>query len=150
MEVTTFNIEIMQKIVASFIVFTLMFAIESTKVNAQSFFESDTSVSLKADSRIDGLLERYNRIHKIRGYRIQIISSSKKDKTKKTRSKFAAQFPKFTTHESYQQPFFTIKVGDFLTKLEAEKNHRLIKEQFPDSFIVPDFVEPIAQYSKRD
>ena len=127
-----------------------MFAANSAEVNAQSFFESDSSVFLEADPRIDILLERYNRIHEIRGYRIQIISSSKKDKTKKARSKFAAQFSDYTTHESYQQPFFTIKVGDFLTKLEAEKNHRLIKKQFPDSFIVPDFVEPIAQYSKKD
>ena len=50
-------------------------------------------------------------------------------------------------HEIYQQPFFIIKVGDFLTKLEAEKFHREIEEDFPGSFILPDLIDPFKQYS---
>jgi len=117
---------------------------------AQNYFDADTIISLEIDPRIDVLTERYNRVHKIRGYRIQIISSSKKDKAKRALSKFVSAFSELTAHESYQQPFFTVKVGDFLTKLEAEKYHRLIKEEFPESFIIPDYVEPVNQYAKKE
>ena len=124
--------------------------LSAEKVSGQVFFESDTFITISADARLNVLLDRYQRVHKIRGYRIQITSSSQKDKAKKTQSKFVATFPDFTTYESYQQPFFTIKIGDFLTKIEAEKVHRMIKEEFTESFIVPDFIKPSLQHSKDD
>ena len=35
----------------------------------------------------------------------------------------------------------------FLTKIEAEKLHREIRNDFPESFVLPDIVDPIEQYS---
>jgi hypothetical protein len=86
----------------------------------------------------------------IYGYRVQIISSSKKEKAKKAKSVFVSKYQGYFAHEIYQQPFFIIKVGDFLTKIEAEKLHREIREEFPESFVLPDIVNPIEQYSGKN
>jgi hypothetical protein len=102
-----------------------------------------------SDPRIEALSDKYNKIHTIHGYRIQIISSSKKEIAKKAKSKFASMHQDIEAHEIYQQPFFIIKVGDFLTKLEAEKFHREIEEDFPGSFILPDVIEPYKQYTSE-
>ncbi len=104
------------------------------------------AVTSKNDKRIETLVKRYNKTHEIRGYRIQIISSSKKDHAKKAKSKFASRHQSIQAHEIYQQPFFIIKVGDFLTKIEAEKFHREIEDDFPSSFVLPDVVSPYKQY----
>lgn len=121
--------------------------------SAPATFSQNTALAIlqakipPSDPRIEILSERYNRTHTIHGYRIQIISSSKKEIAKKAKSKFASMHQEIEAHEIYQQPFFIIKVGDFLTKLEAEKFHREIEEDFPGSFILPDLIDPFKQYS---
>lgn len=119
--------------------------ISTNELFAQS--EGDTVITIVADPRIDLLADRFNRTHEIKGYRIQIISSSRKEPAKKELSKFVANHQEIQAYEIYQQPFFIIKVGDFLTKLEAEKFHMEIEEEFPDSFILPDLITPLKQYT---
>jgi len=102
------------------------------------------------DPRIDILVKRYNKTHELHGYRIQIISSSRKDQAKRAKSKFASKNQSVQAHEIYEQPFFIIKVGDFLTKIEAEKFHREIVHDFPGSFVLPDVIDPYKQYSKEN
>ncbi len=130
--------------------FTLFIAI--TLFSAQRIFgqTSDSSISITADPRIEELAERYNKTHEIRGYRIQIISSSRKEEARKVKSKFASRYTEIQAHEVYQQPFFIIKVGDFQTKLEAEKFHRQIEEEYPGSYVTPDIIQPFNQYTKSD
>lgn len=117
-------------------------------LKSQASLNSDTIIKItEADPRIEILADRYNKTHEIHGFRIQIISSAKKEMAKKTKSKFASMYQDIEAHEIYQQPFFIIKVGDFLTKLEAEKFHREIELEFPGSFIQPDIIEPYKQYT---
>jgi len=131
------------------IAFVLLSYCSLTAQNSESGYSESELVSL-SDSRITTLTERYNRSHEIYGYRVQIISSSKKEKAKKAKSIFASKYQGYIAHEIYQQPFFIIKVGDFLTKIEAEKLHREIRDEFPESFVLPDIVDPIKQYSEKD
>lgn len=100
-----------------------------------------------SDHRIALLADRYNRSHEYHGYRVQIISSSRKEEARKTKSVFISKYPGFAAYEIYQQPFFIIKIGDFLTRLEAEKLHRDIQSDFPESFVLPDLISPLNQYS---
>jgi hypothetical protein len=117
--------------------------------NQGSQFKESELVTL-SDSRITMLSDRYSRTHQVYGYRVQIISSSKKEKAKKAKSVFASKYQGYVAHEIYQQPFFIIKVGDFLSKIEAEKLHREIRDEFPESFVLPDIVIPIEQYSAKN
>lgn len=100
-------------------------------------------------SRVDKLVDRYNRAREIYGYRIQILSSSKKESARKAKSKFVGLYDQIAAYEIYQQPFFIVKVGDFLTKLEAEKFHRYIRDEFPESYIIPDVITPYDQYAGK-
>lgn len=122
--------------------------ISTNEIFAQN--EGDTILTISADPRIDVLADRFNKTHEIRGYRIQIISSSRKEPAKKELSKFVAGNQNIQAYEIYQQPFFIIKVGDFLTKLEAEKFHMEIEEEFPGSFILPDIITPLKQYTYEE
>ena len=112
--------------------------------------DSETQLVTLSDERISTLTERYNRSHEIHGYRVQIISSSKKEKAKKAKSLFVSRYQGYEAYQIYQQPFFIIKVGDFFTKIEAEKLHRKIRDEFLGSFVLPDIINPIEQYSDKN
>ena len=142
----------MKNITLSFLLIVILILRSDHYIIAQVTGSSDTTeTKVESDERMESLVQRYNKTHTIHGYRIQIISSSKKDKAKRAKSKFAAKHHGYMAHEIYQQPFFIIKVGDFLTKIEAEKFHREIKHEFQGSFVLPDIVEPYNQYVyKRD
>lgn len=140
----------MQIIFPATLLFSLLICTLQVSGQKEVLLKSDTIITVThLDPRVDELVNRYQRTNKIRGYRIQIISSSKKEAAKKAKSKFASGYSDIIAHETYQQPFFIIKVGDFLTKLEAEHFHNQIEEEYPGSFVLPDFIEPFEQYAGK-
>ena len=74
----------------------------------------------------------------IDGFRIQIHFGGEREKAKSIKTKFLQQFPEMPAYEIYQQPNFKVRVGDFRTRLEAQKFMNQIASSFPSSFIVSD------------
>jgi hypothetical protein len=99
-------------------------------------------IKVVKDSRIGALVENQSKVTppdvnpKIDGYRIQLYFDSERSNINEARSKFIAQFPKVDTYIEYNAPNFFLKVGDFRTRLEAEKVKADIEAQFPTSFII--------------
>ncbi len=75
------------------------------------------------------------------GFRIKIHSGIDKDKASYTASKFRSTYSDIAYYEKYQQPNFTVTVGDFKTKLEAYKFLQDIKSNFPLAFIVKEKIK---------
>ena len=104
------------------------------------------NVSIVKDSRIDSLVQNQSVVippsvrPKMNGYRIQLYFDSDKGEINNARSRFIQQFPKIDTYVIYNAPNFFLKVGDFRTRLEAEKIKASIELQFPTSFVIQ---EPI-------
>lgn len=77
----------------------------------------------------------------ISGYRVQIHFGSEREKAKEIRTKFLKAHPDIPAYELYQQPNFKIRVGDFRTKLEAQKFQKEIVSEFTSSFVVSDEIQ---------
>jgi hypothetical protein len=77
----------------------------------------------------------------IPGFRIKIHSGIDKDKASYTASKFRSAYSDIAYYEKYQQPNFTVTVGDFKTKFEAYKFLQDIKSSFPLAFIVKEKIK---------
>ncbi len=103
-----------------------------------SSITKNTTVEVIKDHRIDKLNNVYISSFKLKGYRIQIFSGTKKQPARQIRGRFIQQYKYVNAHEIYQQPYYKIRVGDFVTKLEALKFLKEISPQFPNSFIVQD------------
>jgi len=59
----------------------------------------------------------------------------------KVQAEFISKFPDINSYQLYADPgYFKIRVGDFRTKAEAAKLFLLITKQFPDAYLVPDFI----------
>lgn len=93
------------------------------------------------DSRIDKLNETFVSSYALKGYRIQIYSGSKKQPARQARLKFSQLYRKTKAHESYEQPYFKVRVGDFKTKIEALKFRNELIKHFPNCFIVKDDIK---------
>ena len=103
---------------------------------------------------VDSLISRYimvnnelrieNDHYGMPGFRIQIFNSSTRsarEESNKTMAEFLSKFPDVKAYALYAQPgWFKIRVGDFRTKAEAIKLFLAISRVYPDSYIVPDFI----------
>ena len=99
-------------------------------------------VEIVQSENIDRLMLKHVSINTeketIDGFRIQIHFGGEREKAKSIKTKFLQQFPEMPAYEIYQQPNFKVRVGDFRTRLEAQKFMNQIASSFPSSFIVSD------------
>ena len=87
------------------------------------------------DSRIDHYLNIEKRNDKINGYRIQICQDANKVVADRSRDKFLKLYPLTDTYIAFENPHFTLKVGDFRTRADAEKIKREIFGEFVISVV---------------
>jgi hypothetical protein len=111
-------------------------------------------LNINQNRAIDSLISRYimvnndlkveNDHYGMPGFRIQIYNSSTRnarEESSKAMADFISKFPDITSYALYAQPgYFKIRVGDFRTKTDAIKLFLTISKVFPDSYIVPDFI----------
>ena len=109
--------------------------------------DSGDQFSLEADSLLVSnytkMIAKNMRSSGIPGYRIRIYSESgigAKKEQQQVRARFLSLFPGLDAYNRYDEPFFKVYVGDCRTKSEALKLNDIIKRDFPNPIIVPDFI----------
>ena len=122
----TLNLEYMNN---SLVIF--FFLIIGNICFSQENSESDR-VQINVDNRIDQFIEIEKRIDQMQGFRLQICFDSNKEVVDAARDKFLREYPLTDTYITYENPHFNLKVGDFRTKLEAEK----IKRELFGKFVI--------------
>lgn len=71
----------------------------------------------------------------LQGFRVQIYNGSRQEALR-YRSRSLQAFPQYKPHTVYESPEYRIQLGDFKTRLEAERFLKRVKERFPGSFII--------------
>ena len=109
----------------------------------------NNKVSLEMDSLLAAnyykLLTSNKKTSGIPGHRIRIYSESgvgAKEEQQRLKARFLTLYPGIDAYNSYDEPFFKIYVGDFRTRSEALKLMDKIERNFPNPFIVEDFIVP--------
>jgi hypothetical protein len=77
------------------------------------------------------------------GYRIQIFFDSgnrSKQMAMNAKASFQARFPEIEAYLSFEEPNYKVRVGNFRTKLDAERCLRKIFDLYSNAFIVPDHI----------
>ena len=70
------------------------------------------------------------------GYRIQVYYGNETT-AKSLRTKFKIDFPTVYNGLTYDQPYWKVQVGNYKTKLEADKAVLQFKEKFSGLIVVP-------------
>ena len=99
-------------------------------------------IQVKKDARINALVAKQSEVvppdtkTKIKGFRVQLYFDSDRGTINNARSRFIAQYPRVDTYVEYNAPNYYLKVGDFRTRLEAEKIKAAMTAEFPTSFVI--------------
>jgi hypothetical protein len=82
------------------------------------------------------------------GYRVQIFYGSDRREVFNQQAKFNSSFPELNTYITYKQPNYYLRVGDFRTRLEAQRLMNELRPMFPTLFIFREKINaPNLNYS---
>lgn len=82
------------------------------------------------------------------GYRVQIFYGSDRREVFNEQSKFNNSYPELNTYITYKQPNYYLRVGDFRTRLEAQRFMNELRPVFPTLFIFREKINaPNLNYS---
>ena len=89
-------------------------------------FGQNNQITIDADPRIDSLIIQQTEINKqkdgVSGFRIQIKNTTTQKDANALRARFSRDFPELKSYLRYNAPYYKIRIGDYLTKLEAQKD----------------------------
>lgn len=112
------------------------------------FSQNEGFLILEQDQRIEQLIQRQKEIHAndstIDGFRIQIFMESGNDAVEKANAamaEFQLKYPDIPIYLVFGQPYYRLRVGDFRTRLEAEKTHRLLVKDYKKAFVTSDRIQ---------
>jgi thymidine kinase len=66
------------------------------------------------------------------------------------KEKFNDEYEGIPSYIKYDQPYFSVRVGDYRTKIEAYKFLKEIQKDYPTSFIVVDEIEFLKKEKVED
>lgn len=113
------------------------------------------------DQRITSLVAKHVAFNEnrsgIKGFRVQIFFDSgnnSKSKAISVMNQFKDKYPNVGAYLMFQEPNYKVRVGDFRTRMDAQKLLHAITEEFPTAFVVKDdeinFPELDTDYSEQD
>jgi hypothetical protein len=90
------------------------------------------------DQKIQNLLEKKRNYNKSVGfgYSIQIYYGTEKT-AKSKNAKFYLLYPKVQTKLVYNNPEWKVQVGNYKTKLEADRANLIFREEFSGTIVIP-------------
>ncbi len=108
------------------------------------FAQKRGKVEVIKDPKVDSLIEGYVTGGKnnapepasSEGYRVQIFSGSNRSSAYSAQAKFQDKFPDQRTYIIYREPNFKVRVGDFRSRLDAEKMVEELRNSFTGLFII--------------
>ncbi len=125
------------------IVFFTAFAIQAL---------ASDSIIVKKDARLDILTVKQTLANRkasmltanglYKGFRLQVISTSKRDDAFRIKSELLSKFPEHKSYALYQSPNFKVRIGNFIKREDAEKFKIVLNRLYPQGvYIVEDGIE---------
>jgi hypothetical protein len=79
-------------------------------------------------------------IRSAKGFRVQIYNGNDKNAAIRRKIDFMRKYPSVKTYMTYTQPIFRIKVGNFLTRKEAQEFMYQLQGVYTPLMVVPDYI----------
>jgi hypothetical protein len=118
-----------------------------------AFAQNDAKVTVVKDPLIDSLIARRIALTKgiskegtlitVYGFRVQIYYGPDRKEAYNEQAKFKSYYPEYETYLSYLQPNYSVKVGDFRSKSEAQILLNNLRATFPTVFIFNQPINPL-------
>jgi hypothetical protein len=108
-------------------------------LNNNNLWAQNTGVSVNQDPKFEQLLEEKRKINSSitanDRYKIQIFYGDIQN-ARKVLADFQKNFPSLDATIIFSSPNYKVQVGNFKTKIEADRNHQEILTKYPDALVV--------------
>ena len=108
-------------------------------------YHKDSTAIITRDERLDQLIAKQKDQNTLKqsmpGYRVQIYFGGIRPKATEVKIDFSNKHPEVPSYLSYSAPNFKVRVGDFRTRLEAQKFLKSIEGQYTTAFVIPDDIK---------
>ncbi|MNK08659.1 Sporulation related domain protein [compost metagenome] len=128
----------------------VLLIIISVLLGTQAFAQTRGEVIVVQDPLIDSLIAKRLELNKVRptatnptssaivsstGYRVQIYYGSDRREVFSQQAQFKSSYPKLNTYITYKEPNYYLRVGDYRTRLDAQKFLNELRPSYPTLFI---------------
>ena len=107
------------------------------------------SIIVKKDPRLDVLTAKqiaHNKRTSImtsngqyKGYRVQVISTRDRGKAFDIKAQLLTRFPEEKSYTLFQSPYFRVRIGNFVTKEDADDFRKVVSKLYPQGvYVLPD------------
>jgi hypothetical protein len=125
--------------------YILLILVGIKTASAQTSKNQEGKIEIIQNKSIDSLLKKVKNQNEQRrtmpGYRIQIYSGPQRNKANEIKALFYDKYPNYGSYVIYQQPNFKVRVGDFVTRLEAYKLLKEIETEYETVYMVRDEIK---------
>lgn len=115
---------------------------------AQEKSQERGHIQIIQDDKVDLLVSKHIQLNQnrngIEGFRIQIFFDSgnnSKTKAESIYEGFKAKYPDVGAYLSFNSPNYKVRVGDFRTKLDAQRFLNDIILEYPNAWIIADMIK---------
>jgi hypothetical protein len=128
---------------------SLLFLLGGPVINGfpQEGNKGNGHIQVIQDDKVDLLVSKHIQINQNRngidGYRIQIFFDSGNNSKTKAQSiyeGFKAKYPDVRAYLSFKSPNYKVRVGDFRTRLDAQRFLNEIIDEYPNAWIIADMI----------
>ena len=138
------KLTVYQRTVTVFLAFTWMMALAFSGYGQET---ASSGVKIIQDDRVDLLLSKHVLINENRkgidGFRIQIFfDSGNNSKTNAVAiyTGFTTKYPNVPAYLSFKAPNYKVRIGDFRTRLDAQRVLNEIIGEYPGAWIIEDLI----------
>jgi hypothetical protein len=94
-------------------------------------------ITYQLDNTLDSLEVRTGD-RTVQGYTIQVYSGNSREAANEAKSLVYKLFPESRPETTYIQPNYKVKVGKYLSRLEAQKLYAKLKNDFAGAMVIPE------------
>jgi hypothetical protein len=114
---------------------------------AQNTMQDSGNIRVIRDEKLDNLVEKHIQVNEnmqgTEGYRIQIFFDSgtnSKTRAQSVFESFKSKNPETKAYLTFKSPNYKVRVGDFRTKLDAQRFLNTIIGDYPNAWIIEDMI----------
>ncbi|MFY0483189.1 SPOR domain-containing protein [Flavobacterium sp. PLA-1-15] len=115
------------------------FALFSTTIFSLNSNAQNEKITVTQDSKFESLLSEKRRINSSitinDRYKIQIFNGDSEN-SKKTLNEFKKEFKNLDATLIFNTPYYKVWVGNFKTKIEAERNLIALQKRYPNALLI--------------
>ncbi|MEN7548215.1 SPOR domain-containing protein [Rapidithrix thailandica] len=100
----------------------------------------EMDITQEVDHKIEQMAIRNGEITRLPGYRVLIYSGRNRERARALEDELLRSFAVRVKTE-YEQPNYKVKVGNYLTKIQAHSAYIRLREAFPLATVIQDYIK---------